>query len=112
MKKGVRVPVVGVESLRLFLESSHCLDLFDTLHVFTISRNLISMLRFDYNGYALLFENKGFRLLINDLFVGFGVLLEDLYKFNLNENFTKTLLTLHHNVGTKRMRVNANSSIL
>ncbi|XP_042964735.1 uncharacterized protein LOC122298959 [Carya illinoinensis] len=71
---GTQVPVVGVGTLRLLLESRHCLDLFDTLYVPTISRNLISMSRLDYDGYALVFDNKGFHLLRSDSFVGFGVL--------------------------------------
>ena len=96
----------------MFLESSHCLDLFDTFYVPTISRNLISMSRLDYDGYALYFKHKGFRLLRNDSFVGSGVLSEGLYRFNLNKDFAKTLLTLYHDVGTKRSRVNENSSFL
>ena len=109
---GTQVPVVGVGTLRLSLESGHCLDLFDTFYVPTISRNLISMSRLDYDGYALYFKHKGFRLLRNDSFVGSGVLSEGLYRFNLNKDFAKTLLTLHHDVGTKRSRVNENSSFL
>lgn len=88
------------------------MDLFDTLYVLTISRNLISMSKLAYDGYALYFKHKGFRLLRKDSFVGSGVLSEGLYRFNLNKSFAKTLLTLHHDVGTKRSRVNENSSFL
>ena len=51
-------------------------------------------------------------MLRNDSFVGSGVLSEGLYRFNLNKDFAKTLLTLHHDVGTKRNKVNENSSFL
>lgn len=70
------------------------------------------MSRLNHDVYALIFENKGFCLLRNDSFVGYGILSEWLYKFNLNKNFVETFLTLNHNIGSKRSRVNKNTSIL
>jgi transposase InsO family protein len=48
----------------------------------------------------------------NTLFIGYGNLCDGLYKLNLNSHFAESLLTLHHNVGTKRSLINENSSIL
>ena len=48
----------------------------------------------------------------NSSFVGSGSLCDGLYKLNLNSRFTESLLTLHHNVGTKCNLVNESSSYL
>jgi hypothetical protein len=48
----------------------------------------------------------------NSSFVGFGSLCDGLYKLNLNSRFAESLLTLHHNVGTKRNLINESSSYL
>jgi transposase InsO family protein len=48
----------------------------------------------------------------NTIFIGSGNLCDGLYKLNLNSDFVESLLTLHHNVGTKRSLINENSSIL
>lgn len=98
MENEVQVPIFSVGTLCLILKSDHCFDLFDTFYVFTIFRN--------NDGYALVFENKGFSFIEKWFICWFGILFERLYKFNLNENFAKTLITLHHNVGTKYSKVN------
>jgi len=53
-------------------------------------------------------ENFNFHL---RLFVKGGA-LHGLYKLNLNSHFAESLLTLHHNVGTKHSLIDENSSIL
>jgi hypothetical protein len=40
---GVKVPVVATGTFRLFLDIDYYLDLFQTLYVPSISRNLVSM---------------------------------------------------------------------
>ena len=69
-------------------------------------------LKLDLNGYFINFGNKSFSLFKNTYFVGLGILCDRLYKFKLNDQFNETLLTLHHNVGTKRSLINENSSNL
>ena len=70
------------------------------------------MLKLDLDGYFINFWNKSFSLFKNTSFVGSGIFCDRLYKFKLNDQFTKTFLTLHHNVGTKRSLINENSSNL
>jgi hypothetical protein len=96
----------------LFLETGCYLDLFQTLYVLSISHNLVSLSKLDLDGYCFTFRNKKFNLFKNTLFVGSGNLCDGLYKLNLNSHFSESLLTLHHNVGTKRSLINENSSIL
>ena len=47
-----------------------------------------------------------------NLFIGYGILNDGLYKFKLDNIFAQNLLTLHHNVGTKRGLVNESSAYL
>jgi hypothetical protein len=73
---------------------------------------LVSLSKLDLDGYYFTFRNKRFNLFKNTFFVCSGNLCDGLYKLNLNIHFAKSLLALHHNVGTKRSLINENSSIL
>jgi len=73
---------------------------------------LVSLSKLDLDGYYFTFRNKKFNLFKNTIFIGFGNLCDGLYKLNLNSYFAESLLTLHHNVETKRSLINENSSIL
>ena len=44
--------------------------------------------------------------------IGIDTLCDNLYKLNLDNIFDETLLTLHHNIGTKRSLVNEQSAFL
>ena len=44
--------------------------------------------------------------------IGSGTLCDNLYKLNLDNLFSETLLTLHHNIGTKQSLVNEQSAFL
>ena len=52
---GVKVPVVATGTFRLFLDTDCYLDLFQTLYVPSISRNLVSMSKLDLEGYSFHF---------------------------------------------------------
>ena len=95
---GVKVPVVATGTFHLFLDIDCYLDLFQTLYVPSISRNLVSMSKLDLEGYSFSFLNKRFILFKNSSFVGSESLCDGLYKLNLNSHFVESLLTLHHNV--------------
>ena len=112
MGNWVRASIEAIGTYRLFLDIDHHLDLFQTFYVPSISRNLVSLPKLDLDGYFINFGNKSFSLFKNTSFVGSGILCGRLYKFKLNDQFAETLLTLHHNVGTKRSLINENSSNL
>ena len=86
--------------------------MFQTFYVPSISRNLVSLPKLDLDGYYINFGNKSFSLFKNTSVVGSGIFCDHLYKFKLNDQFAETLLTLHHNVGTKHNLINENSSNL
>ena len=62
MGNRVKALVEAIGTYRLFLDSSHHLDLFQTLYVPSISRNLISLPRLDIDGYFFNSGNQSFSL--------------------------------------------------
>ena len=66
----------------------------------------------DKTGYSFNFGNGCFSLFKHNYLIGTGTLCDNLYKLNLDNLFAETLLTLHHNVGTKRSLVNEQSAYL
>ena len=94
------VEVVG--TYRLILDSEHHLDLLETFYVPSISRNLVSLSKLDKAGYVFKFGSGCFSLYKNTYMIGGGTLYDGLYKVNLDNLYVETLMTLHHNVGTKR----------
>ena len=112
MENRVKTPIEAIGIYRLILDIGHHLDLFETLYVPSISRNLLSMSKLDTLGFSFKFGNGCFSLFKHKHFIGSGILCDGLYKLNLDNLFAETLLTLHHNVGTKRGLVNEHSAYL
>ncbi|KAG6530953.1 hypothetical protein ZIOFF_004722 [Zingiber officinale] len=111
MGNRVKVPVKAVGTYRLILDTGHHLDLYETLYVPSISRNLVSVSKLDVAGYYFKFGNGCFSLYKHTYMIGSGMLCDGLYKFNLDSMYSETLLTLHQ-VGTKRSLVNERSAYL
>ena len=88
------------------------MDLFQTFYVPYVTHNLISLSKLDTTGYSIKFGNGRFSLFKQNFFIGFGILYDGLYKLKLDTLFAKTLLTLHHNVGTKHGLINESSTYL
>jgi transposase InsO family protein len=112
MGNRMKAPVEGVGTYRLILDTGHHLDLFETLYVPSISRNLVSISKLDVVGYSFKFGNGCFSLYKNTFMIGSGILCDGLYKLNLDNLYAETLMTLHHSIGTKRSLVNERSAYL
>ena len=108
----MKAPIEAIGAYRLFLNTNKHIDLFQTFYVSSLSRNLVSLPKLDLDGDFINFGNKSFTLFKNTYFVGFDIFSDGLYKFNLHDEFAKTLLTLHRSIGTKRSLTNENSSNL
>ena len=52
MGNGVKTPMEIVETYCLKLDTEHRLDLLKTLYVPSLSRNLVSLSKFDVTGYS------------------------------------------------------------
>ena len=112
MGNRVKVPVEAVETYHLILDTGFYLDLFDTFYVPSISRNLVSLSKLDVAIYSFRFGNGCFSLYKCTCMIGSGTLYDGLYKLNLDNLYAKNLMTLHHNVGTKRSLMNECSTYL
>ena len=96
-----KVPMEVIGTYRLILDTGYLLDLMDTFYVPSITRNLISLAKFDVAGYSFKFWNACFSLFKRTFMIGSGTLYDGLCKLNLDNLYVETLMTLHHNVGTK-----------
>ena len=112
MGNRLKAQVVVVGTYRLILETGHQMDLENTFYVPSISRNLVSLSRLDRSGYSVLFSCEKLSLNFNSIIVGSGDLCDGLYKIALNHEFAQSLVTLHSYVGSKRSKINENSSTL
>ena len=91
-----KVPVKGIGTYRLVLDTGHYLDLFQTLYVPTFSRNLVSLPKLDVAGFVFKFGSGSFSLFKNSKLIDSGILCDGLYKFKLDNVFVETLMTLKY----------------
>ncbi|KAI0524826.1 hypothetical protein KFK09_004214 [Dendrobium nobile] len=112
MGNRVKAQVEAIGTYRLILDTGHHLDLFQTLYVHSVSRNLVSLSKLDTAGFCFKFGSGCFSLFKCNQLIGSGMLCDGLYKLKLDNLFSETLLTLHHNVGTKHGLMNENSAYL
>ena len=82
------------------------------LFVPSISRNLVSLSKLDVAGFSFKFGNGCFSLYKRTCMIGSDTLYDGIYKLNLDNLYAETLMTLHHNVGTKHSLVNECSAYL
>jgi len=106
MGNRVKAPLEAVRTYHLKLDTEHHLDLLETLYVPSLSRNLVSLSKLDVTDTLLIFGNGCLSLFKHNLLIGTSVLCDGLYKLKLDGLYAETVLTLHHNVGTKRSLVN------
>jgi len=107
-----KVPVEAVGTYRLILDTGYHLDLMNTFYVPSITRNLISLSKLDIAGYSFKFGNGCFSLFKRTFMIGSGTLYDGLYKLNLDNLYAETLMTVHHNVGSKRSLMDERSAFL
>ena len=102
MENRIKGPVEVVRSYHLILDIGYHLDLFKTLYVFFfVSRNLVSLSTLDSTRYSFKFGNGCFSLFKHNHIIDYGILSDGSYKLKLDDLFTETMLTLHHNIDTK-----------
>jgi len=106
MGNRVKALMEAVETYHLKLDIGHHLDLLEILYVPSLYRNLVSLSKLDVTGYSLNFGNGCFSLFKHNHLIGTCVLCDGLYKLKLDGLYAETVLTLHHNVDTKRSLVN------
>ena len=72
-----------IGDVSLHLESGFTLVLNNTFYVASFKRNLISIPLLDKLGYCMNFGNSKVKLSLNSTNIGYGVLIDGLYKLSL-----------------------------
>ena len=109
----MKAPIEGMGTYRLVLDSGCHLDVLQTLHVPSLSRNLEPVSKLDVIEFTFKIGNGCFNLFNkNDYLIGLGIHMDGLYKLKLDVNFSASLMCVHHNIGIKRSMANENSAYL
>ncbi|KAD3640949.1 hypothetical protein E3N88_30172 [Mikania micrantha] len=112
---GKELSVAAVGTLELIMKTSLCIKLYDTLYIPEISRNLVSGPKLDMDGFYVSHGNGRFTISSNSQVFGTGLLDGGLYKLELDDDFSKSLLSYNINENstkTKRKRDLETSSML
>ena len=102
--------VTFIGNVSLHLESRFPLVLNNTFYVPSFRRNLISIPLLDKLGYCMNFGTFEVKLSLNSTNIGYGVLIDGLYKLSLVMNGEYILLT--NKATSKRSRIQKRSSML
>ncbi|KAD3337387.1 hypothetical protein E3N88_32907 [Mikania micrantha] len=107
--------VAAVGTLELIMKTGLCIKLYDTLYIPEISRNLVSGPKLDMDGFYVSHGNGRLTISSNSQVFGTGLLDGGLYKLELDDDFSRSLLSYNINENstkTKRERDLETSSML
>ncbi|XP_076959986.1 uncharacterized protein LOC143636218 [Bidens hawaiensis] len=102
VEDGDKLNVEAVGTMQFIMKSGHCIKLFYTLYVLRLTRNLVSVPKSDNDGYNVLHGNGKVTITLNSHVIGCGSLEGSLYKLELDDQFTKSLLSYNVNENIKR----------
>lgn len=96
MGNRMKARIEGIRTYRLILDTGYCLNLEKCLYVPGCARNLISVAKLDCLGFNFRIENDIFHLYKLSYYYGSGTLVDDLYRLNLDVNFSESLFNVEH----------------
>lgn len=82
--------VEAVGTVRLLMKTGHCIELYDTLHVPRITRNLVSVPKLDIDGFDVAHGRGKVTISLNSQVVGCGYVDGFLFKLELDNQFSKS----------------------
>ena len=112
---GVDLNVEAVGTLSLILEGGFCLNLYGTLYVPSMTRNLISVSKLIIDDFIFTFGYNKVYISLNSRVVGYGCLEGNLFKLCLDNQFSESLLSFNVNENVnqnKRKQDQETSSML
>ncbi|KAL2246808.1 UNVERIFIED_CONTAM: Retrovirus-related Pol polyprotein from transposon TNT 1-94 [Sesamum indicum] len=112
MRNRMKARIEGIGTYKLILDTGCHLDLQKCLYVPECARNLVSASVLDNNDFCFEIKHGTFKLLKQKYCYGSGTLLNELYRFNLDEKFSDSLFNIEHSIGIKRSAHNENSASL
>ena len=108
----MKVPIEGIGTYHLILNTGYHLDLLQIVYAPLVSRNLVSLSKLDVFRFNFKFRYGYFSLYKTTSFIGSDTLIDGLYKLKLDNIFIESLLTICHNIGIKHSLPNENSAYL
>ena len=75
----MKAPVKIIGTYHLILDNGRHLDLLEICYAPSLSRNLVSLSKFDKTRYSFNFGNGCFNLLKHNYLIGTGILYDNLY---------------------------------
>ncbi|GJS42345.1 putative RNA-directed DNA polymerase [Tanacetum coccineum] len=94
---GVDLNVEAIGTLSLILEGGFCLNLYGTLYVPSMTRNLISVSKLIIDDFIFTFGYNNVYISLNSCVVGNGCLEGNLFKLCLDNHFSESLLSFNVN---------------
>ncbi|GKA27716.1 putative RNA-directed DNA polymerase [Tanacetum coccineum] len=94
---GVDLNVEAIGTLSLILEGGFCLNLYGTLYVPSMTRNLISVSKLIIDDFIFTFGYNKVYISLNSRVVGNGCLEGNLFKLCLDNHFSESLLSFNVN---------------
>ena len=104
--------IISVRICRLITDTRSQLDLHDAFYIPSVSKNLVSLSKFDLEDFSFTFVNFSFKLIKYFILVGTEILCNGLCKMNLDSSFAQSLFVWNINVGMKCGIINESCSIL
>ena len=102
---GTELAVEAMGTLELIMKTGLCIKLYDTLYIPEITRNLVSGPKLDIDGFDVSHGHGRLTISFNSQVFGHGFLDGGLYKLELDDDFSKSLLSYNINQTlTKRKR--------
>ncbi|KAI5409610.1 hypothetical protein KIW84_055153, partial [Lathyrus oleraceus] len=96
MGNKMKTQIEGIGTYRLILDTGYHIDLKSCLYVPRCARNLVYVAKLDELNFNFRIGNNVFSLLKNSYYYGSGILVEGLYRFNLDVNFKESLFNIEH----------------
>ncbi|KAJ0939016.1 putative RNA-directed DNA polymerase [Helianthus annuus] len=94
---GEELEVEAIGTMQLIMKNGHCIKLYDTLYVPKITRNLVSVSKLDNDGFEVLHGHGKVTISLSSQVLGCGYLDGNLYKLELDDSFSKSLLSYNVN---------------
>ncbi|KAJ0862094.1 putative RNA-directed DNA polymerase [Helianthus annuus] len=95
--------VKAIGTLQLVMKTGLCIKLYDTLYVPEVTRNLVSGPKLDMDGFIVSHGHRQLSIHYDSVLYGTGVLDGGLYRLELDDGFSKSLLSYNINESLTKM---------
>ncbi|KAI3816586.1 hypothetical protein L1987_16288 [Smallanthus sonchifolius] len=102
--------VEAVGTMKLIMNNGLCINLYDTLYVPRITRNLVSVQKLDLDGYEVHHGHEKVTITLNSQVIGSGHLDGNLYKLELDDQFSESLLSYNINDNIRKRKRDLDTS--